>query len=188
MATTSNISTGLDDFKSRLIGGGARPNLFSVKVDFPGNTGGDMELASFMIKAASLPASVIGQIEVPFRGRKLKVSGDRTFETWTVTVINDTGMDIRNAFERWSNAISQHGVNESSYVGTGALDYMRNITVEQLDRSNATVKTYTLVDAWPLNVGNIELNYDTTDTIEEFTVEFQYQYWTSDTTTPTSVN
>ena len=94
---------GVDDFKSKLTGGGARGNLFKATANFPGFAGGDVELTSFMIKAASLPASVISPITIPYRGRQLQIAGDRTFEPWTITVINDTGMDVRNAFERWMN-------------------------------------------------------------------------------------
>lgn len=170
---------GVDDFKSRLKGGGARPNLFRVQVQFPAGTGGDTELASFMIKGASLPASVIAPIEVPFRGRKLKIAGDRTFEPWTITVINDIGMEVRKAFESWMNLINAHSNNVSGYLGQRSLDYMTTMYVEQLDRDGSVVKTYTLVGAFPTNIAAIDLNYETNDTIEEYTVEINYQYWTS---------
>jgi hypothetical protein len=94
---------GVDDFKSKLVGGGARPNMFKATVNFPGFAGGEVELTSFLIKAAALPASTIGAINVPFRGRQVIIAGDRTFEPWTITVINDTDFKVRNAFERWMN-------------------------------------------------------------------------------------
>lgn len=171
---------GLDSFKAKLKGGGARPNLFMVNLPFPAAAGGSSELASFMIKAASLPASVINPIEVPFRGRKLKVAGDRTFEPWTITVINDTKMEIRNAFERWMNLINANSENVSQYVGNNALNYYSNVFVHQLDRDDSITKTYEIVGAFPTNVSAIELNFETNDTIEEFTVELNYQYWTAD--------
>ena len=170
---------GLEDFKSRLKGGGARPNLFRVFVNFPGQTGGDMTLASFMIKAAQLPSSVIAPIEVPYRGRKLKVAGDRTFEPWTITVTNDNGMEIRNAFERWMNLINAHSANASAYEASNSLGYMEPLIVQQLDRSENVVKEYIFKDAFPTNIGAIDLNYETNDTIEEFTVEFNYSHWAS---------
>ena len=179
----------LDNFKAKLRGGGARPNLFSVTVPFPIGTGGNTELASFMIKGASLPSSVIAPIPVPFRGRKLNVAGDRTFEPWTITVINDNNMEIRKAFERWMNLINGNVANVSAYVGDNSLRYYSNITVNQLDRNpvygggGATdirpVRSYEIMGAFPTNISAIELNYETNDTIEEFTVELTYNYWTA---------
>jgi hypothetical protein len=173
---------GLDDFKSRLTGGGARPNLFRCLINFPGGVGGSMELASFMIKAAQLPASTIAPIEVPYRGRKLKVAGDRTFEPWTITVLNDNGMEIRNAFERWMDLVNAHTANDSAFVGSNSLGYMQNMTVQQLDRAESIVKSYEFVGAFPTLVSAIDLNFETNDAIEEFTVDLNYQYWRSDTT------
>jgi hypothetical protein len=171
---------GLDDFKAKLKGGGARPNLFKVNIPFPIGTGGNSELASFMVKGAALPASVISPIPVPFRGRKLNIAGDRTFEPWTITVINDTNMEIRNAFERWMDLINANSANVSAYVGNNSLNYFANMLVHQLDRSEAITKTYEIVGAFPTNVSQIELNSETNDQIEEFTVEMNYQYWTSE--------
>lgn len=173
------MALNVDDFKAKLVGGGARPNLFKVICNFPGVAGGNTELASFMIKGAALPASVVAPIEVPFRGRKLKVAGDRTFEPWTITVINDNSMDIRNAFERWMNYINQHLANSGSVNPT---TYQTDMTVQQLDREGKTVKEYTFRGVFPTNVAAIDLNFETNDAIEEFTVELQYQYWTSNTT------
>lgn len=173
---------GIDSFKGKLVGGGARPNLFKVLVNFPGSVNGNNELASFMIKGASLPASVITPIEVPYRGRKLKIAGDRTFEPWTITVLNDTGMEIRRAFEQWMNLINAHQENVSAYQSNvGSLEYMTDMTVIQLDRSGNEVGThaYNIIGAFPTNISAIDLNFETNDSIEEFTVELTYQYWTS---------
>lgn len=170
---------GVDDFKSKLIGGGARPNLFKAIVGFPAYAGGDTELTSFLCKGAQLPASVIAQLDVPFRGRQIKIAGDRTFENWTITVINDSGMEIRNAFERWMNGINEHVNNEGLQ---NPADYQADMSVEQIDKSGNITKTYTIRGAYPINVSAIDLNYDTSDAIEEFTVELAYQYWESDTT------
>jgi len=176
----SNIS----DFKANF-GGGSRANLFKAIVNFPGDNKSLTELSSFMIKGASLPASVIANIDVPYRGRQIKVAGDRTFEPMTFTVINDGNMVIRNEFEKWMNAISAHEGNTSAYSTTGnPLAYYADVEIYQLDRSGSEVptKAYKLIDAYPTNVSAIELSYDANDAVEEFTVEMSFQYWTSNTT------
>ena len=170
---------GVDDFKSKLRGGGARPNLFKATVNFPAYAGGDVELTSFLCKAAQLPASVMNVVEVPFRGRQLKIAGDRTFETWTTTIINDTDFNVRNAMERWMNGINAHSANTGL---TNPVEYEADLIVEQLDKDGETSKTYQFRGGFPTNVAAIDVNYETVDTIEEFTVEFQVQYWESDTT------
>src|SRR6056300_1630782 len=119
---------GVDDFKSKLRGGGAHPNLFKATVNFPGYAGGDVELTSFLCKAAQLPASVMNVIEVPFRGRQLKIAGDRTFETWTVTILNDTDFAIRDAMERWMNGINSHNANTGF---NDPAEYQTDLSVEQ---------------------------------------------------------
>lgn len=170
---------GVDDFKAKLIGGGARPNLFKATLNFPGFAGGNVELASFMCKAAQLPSSIIAPVVVPFRGRQLQVAGDRTFEPWTVTIINDTGMEIRGAFERWMNGINSHSQNTGLANPT---DYVADMSVEQLNKAGEVTKKYDFRGVWPSNVSAIELSYESNDQIEEFTVEFQITYWESDTT------
>lgn len=178
----------LQDFKSALIGGGARPNLFEVTIPSP--PAGITLTNNFPIlcKAAALPASNIASIDVPFRGRIFKVAGDRTFDTWTITVINDQDFLIRDAMERWMQAIGQYG-DASGF--TNPADYMTNAFVKQFKRSKSNVgkdtpfgsglevaATYKFFDIFPTNIAAIDLSYDTSDTIEEFTVEFQVQYWT----------
>ena len=170
---------GVDDFKSTLRGGGARPNLFKATVNFPGYAGGDVELTSFLCKTAQLPASVMNVIEIPFRGRQLKIAGDRTFEPWTVTILNDTDFSIRNAMERWMNGINAHQANTGL---TNPVDYQADLVVEQLDRDGNSLKTYNFRGCFPTNVSEIEVSYETVDAVEEFTVEFQVQYWESGTT------
>lgn len=178
----------IDDFKAALIGGGARGNLFRVIPSFPGgvtntdNTGlGLVQLGSFMIKGAQLPASTIGSVPVFFRGRQLKVAGDRIFEDWTITVMNDNNFAIRNAFESWSNQISAH-VDGGAPIGTNVNDYIQDWRVEQLDKNGDVSKTYTIRGCFPIQVDPIEVSYDNTDTIEEFAVTISYQYWTANTT------
>ena len=171
---------GVDDFKSKLTGGGARANMFKATINFPAYAGGDSEFTSFMVKGAGLPASVLSQIEVPFRGRVLKIAGDRTFEPWTITVLNDAEMKVRNSFETWMNGINEH-VNNTGL--TNPIDYQADMIIEQLGNDGVATKTYTLRGAFPTNVSQIDVSYDSNDTIEEFTVEINYQYWESNTTT-----
>jgi hypothetical protein len=170
---------GVDDFKSKLVGGGARPNLFKATINFPAYAGGDVELTSFLCKGAALPASTITPVVVPFRGRQLQVAGDRTFEPWTITIINDTDFKIRNAFERWMNGINQHTANTGL---TNPVDYQADMSVAQLDKAGNEVKVYDFRGTFPTNISSIELSYDSTDVIEEFTVELQVQYWEANTT------
>jgi hypothetical protein len=171
---------GVDDFKAKLIGGGARPNLFKATLNFPGYAAGNVELTSFMCKAAQLPSSIIAPVVVPFRGRQLQIAGDRTFEPWTVTIINDSGMEVRNAMERWMNGINSHSQNTGL---ANPVDYIADMSVEQLNKAGETTKKYDFRGVWPSNISAIELSYESNDQIEEFTVEFQITYWESNTTT-----
>ena len=175
------------DFKSKLKGGGARPNLFEVELTKPPmaatSTKWDAGDFAFMCKAASLPASNIAAIDVPFRGRIFKVAGDRTVDTWTITVINDEDFKIRTAFEEWMQLIAHLKSNDGA---TQPNAYMSDAVVKQLGRgdtasstdSSATtttqkiLKTYKFIDMFPTNISAIDLSYDSGDTIEEFTVEF----------------
>jgi hypothetical protein len=170
---------GVDDFKAKLKGGGARPNLFKATINFPAYAQGDVEITSFMCKAAQLPSSVMGIIEVPFRGRQLKIAGDRTFETWSPTILNDTDFVVRDSMERWMNGINAHSANTGLVAPA---DYSADLVVEQLDRDETVLKRYNFRGCFPTNISAIDLAYETNDAIEEFTVEFQVQYWESATT------
>ena len=183
----------IDDFKSKLVGGGARPNLFEVELVFPNGLAEQdaEEKGRFLVKAANLPASNINVIDVPFRGRNLKIAGDRTFDVWTITVINDTDFLIRNAFERWMNAINKHD-NATGEVTPA--DYQTDMYVNQIGRAPKgtpgslggsldvseklpILRRYRFHGTFPTNVSAIELSYDQTDSIEEFTVDLQVQWW-----------
>ena len=172
----------INDFKAKLAGGGARPNQFKVTMPFPGyaQVGGEIEELAFLCKITQLPAMTVGMITVPFRGRQIKIAGDRTFADWTITVINDTNFKLRNAFERWSNGINNMTDGEGL---TNPADYQVDAFVDQLDRNGATLKSYTLRGAYPTEIAAIELDYGNNDTIEEFQVTFNYQYFESNTTT-----
>ena len=169
----------ITDFKSKLIGGGARPNLFEVELAFPEEIAIDndvKEKARFLVKAAALPASNITPIDVNFRGRILKIAGDRTFDTWTITVINDTDFAIRSAFEKWMNSINR----SSDATGTNnPADYQEDAYVHQLDRDGSTLRTYRFYDVFPTQISQVDLSYETVDTIQEFTVELQVLYYES---------
>ena len=184
MATSRENKT-ISQFKSALIGGGARPNLFEVELTtLPAGIDWDADNFRYMCKSAALPAQNIASIDVPFRGRSFKVAGDRTIDVWTVTVINDEGFRLRRAFEAWSEQIAKLDNNLGS---TDPSAYMVNARVFQLGRgsvassqnnagsSNAVLAEYEFVDIFPTNVSQIDLSYDSTDAIEEFTVEFQVQ-------------
>jgi len=202
----------VQQFKNSLSGGGARANQFRVRGTFPsgasgalgtvlgaaaGAAGGDVgnllgaannliggggpaRQIEFLCKSASLPPSTLGIVEVPYRGRTIKYPGDRTFPSWPITIINDTGFELRNAFEQWSDLINSHVQN----VGpAGLLQIGQRWEIDQLDKSGSVIKTYTFEDCWPSEVGQIDVSHDSTDQIEEFTVELQYTLWTSNTTT-----
>ena len=188
-----NNTRTIDDFKARLLQGGARPNLFEVEMAFPtedifpelGDTTFRM-----MIKGAQLPASNIAEVVVPFRGRQLKVAGDRRFDPWTITVVNDGDFKLREAFERWANYI----IKVSDGSGTiNPSDYYADWVVNQLGRANTdlnvkgkdnpatlpVLRRYQMVGCWPSAVSAVELSYDQVDAIEEFQVTLQVSYWTA---------
>ena len=167
----------ISGFKSKLAGGGTRPNLFEVEIAFPETIAIENDVkdkSRFLVKAAALPASNITPIDVNFRGRILKIAGDRTFDTWTITVLNDVDFSIRSAFEKWMNFINKMS------DATGAQDpaeYQPDAYVHQLDRDGSTLRTYKFHDVFPTNISQIDLSYETVDAIEEFTVEMQVQWW-----------
>ena len=172
----------INDFKAKLAGGGARANQFKVTMPFPGyaQVGGEIEDLAFLCTAAQIPAMSGGNVNVPFRGRQIKIAGDRTYADWTITVLNDTNFKLRNAFERWSNGINNATDGEGL---TNPADYQVDAFVDQLDRNGATIKSYTLRGVFPTEIAAIELAYDQNDAIEEFGVTFAYQYFESNTTT-----
>ena len=148
----------ITDFKSKLVGGGARPNLFEVELAFPEEIAIDNDVkdkARFLVKAAALPASNITPIDVNFRGRILKIAGDRTFDTWTITVINDTDFSIRSAFEKWMNSINR--LSDATGANNPA-DYQEDAYVHQLDRDGSTLRTYRFYDVFPTQISQVDLS------------------------------
>ena len=187
MATT-RPNRSIADFKGKLVGGGARPNLFEVTIPtLPAGIAWDGDTFRYMCKAASMPASTIANIDVPFRGRIFKVAGDRTVDVWSITVINDEDFKLRNAFEEWMDLIAKLDNN----LGATSPDaYMVDAEVFQLGRgsapnsttnagdTNAVLKEYEFIDIFPTTVSSIDLSYDSSDAIEEFTVDFQVNSFT----------
>ena len=195
----------LTNFKSKLTGGGARPNLFEANIIFPSQAlQGDgvidwdpnaQDEFQFLCKATSMPTQTIGSVDVPFRGRILKVAGDRTFEPWSVTVINDENFNVRRSFEKWAQKINNltTGVGEvdpGKYMGIGYVHQLSRSTtrgisdiagVDNQATSNKVVHTYKIDEIWPSEIGSIDLSYESSDAIEEFTVTFQVQYTNSST-------
>ena len=166
----------ITDFKSKLSGGGARGNLFEVVISFPSAAPADtnvLDKSRFLIKAVALPDSIINPLTVAFRGRTLKLAGDRTFATWTITVLNDTDFIIRSAFENWMNTINR--VSDNTGV-TDSAEYTADAFVYQLDRDGSTLRAYHFYDLFPTNISPIQLAYET-DAIQEFTVEMQVLWW-----------
>ena len=184
MASTRENKT-ISQFKSQLIGGGARPNLFEVELTtLPAGIAWPADNFRYMCKAAQLPASVIANIDIPFRGRIFKVAGDRTIEPWSITIINDEDFRIRKAMEEWVDLIAKL---ENNLGATDPSAYMANAKVFQLGRGatqssqtnagdrNSVLREYEFIDIFPTSVSSIDLSYDSSDTIEEFTVDFQVQ-------------
>ena len=178
------MATKLSNFISD-IGQGVKPNMFIVDIAFPtevSGADGDADMINLLCKSAALPASNLGVIEVPFSGRTVKIAGDRTFDTWTATFVNDKEMKIRAYFEQWLATINSHETNNSPLFTPSETDgYTRLLKVKQLEKnaseSGEVLRQYNLFYAFPTNVSQIDLAYDSNDQIEEFTVEFQYSYW-----------
>lgn len=172
----------IEQFKGVLKGGGVRPTMFQVSLSFPEDVVSDGLSAdgdrrvTFLCKGASLPPSSIGQIDIPFRGRNLKVAGDREFADWSVTVINDDSFLIKNAMEKWSEKIQRHNY---ALGETELANYFSDGYVRQLDRDATVLRTYAFRGIWPKEISNIDLSFESQNAIEEYTVDFCVQYWTA---------
>ena len=167
----------INEIKSQLQFGGARPSLFQVRFTNPGTGEGDLKVP-FMVKAAQLPASALSMIEVPYFGRKIKVAGTRTYENWTVTVINDEDFKIRRAIETWSRKINTYIGNTRDFGSAAPAEYKSRAEVIQYGQAGNILRTYQFDGIFPLHVGAIELNWESGDQVEEFQVEFAVDYWT----------
>ena len=172
----------ITDFKAKLAGGGVRANQYKVTMPFPGyaQVGGETEDLAFLCTATTVPGFTVAEVPINFRGRPIYVAGDRSFETWSITVINDTNMRVRNAMERWQNGINNMSDNEGL---TNPIDYQVDAFVDQLDRNGNNIKSYTLRGCFPTSIGAVDLSYAPTDTIQTFGVTFRFQFMESNTTT-----
>lgn len=173
------------EFRSNLIGDGARPNLFQISLTFPtvANSSVAGQRLSFLAKTAQLPGSTVGVAPLFYFGREMKFAGNRTFPDWSITIINDEDFNVRNAFEVWMNAINSHSLNTRNPLAANERGYSVDASVIQYSKTGAPLKTYKFVGMFPTDVSPIELDWGSNDAIEEFGVTFAYQYWESDTTT-----
>lgn len=167
----------INQFRNKLGAGGARPNQFIVTLTFPAIVGAGSNDDSLLVSAASLPASNINPTIIQYRGREVKFAGERTFDPWTITIVNDTSMKLRKHFERWSNLMNNRENNGGS---TLPATYMCDLAVTQLDRNDAEIRNYTIYNAFPINIGEVALSYGSNDVISEFTVTFQYSHFDVD--------
>jgi hypothetical protein len=169
IATISNIATG--------IGLGARPNLF--RISFAGGlVGATNSTLSLLCKAGQIPASSVGIIDVPMvGGRRYKIGGERSFADWTVTVMNDGEFYTRTALENYQKLFVSNDYNSAS-VGNRSTITLSTVTVEHLGADGGVTRTYKLNNCWPSDISTIDLSYDTTDSLEEFTVTWTYDYFT----------
>jgi hypothetical protein len=175
----------VSEFRSAMVGDGARPNLFSVTLPFPTFATGGADAGrqiTFMAKAAQLPGSTVGTVPVYYFGRELKFAGNRTFPDWTITIINDESFNIRNSLETWLNAINSHAGNVRSGAAGAPTNYSTDAIVTQYGKQGEAIKKYSFVGLFPQDVAPIDLDWGSNDSIEEYAVTFAYQYWTSDTT------
>lgn len=173
------------EFRSQMLGDGARPNLFSVSLTFPQIVSGGVDASrkvTFMAKAAQLPGSTINQVPVFYFGRETKLSGNRTFADWTITIINDEDFTIRNTIEKWMNELNSHAGNVRSSNAKNPSSYTTDAEVIQYGKTGNELKKYKFVGLFPIDLAPIDLDWGSNDSIEEFATTFAYQYWETDTT------
>lgn len=167
----------INEIKSQLQFGGARPSLFQVRFTNPATGEADLKVP-FMVKAASLPASSLTEIQVPYFGRRIKVPGTRNYENWTVTVMNDEDFKVRRAIEAWSRRINTYRGNIRDFGTSAPAEFKSNAEVIQYGQAGNILRTYSFEGIWPLNISAVDLNWESGDQIEEFTVEFAVDLWT----------
>lgn len=173
-----------NEFRTAMPLGGARPNLFEVEINFPDFVDGGTlagRQARLLCQSASVPASSVGTVEVPYFGRTVKFAGDRTYDEWSTTILNDETFSVRRALEQWQNAVNQfdfNSFNRQNVDAGGSVGYLANITVKQFTKTGTVAQQYQLKNAWPSEIGEIDLDWGTTDEIETFDVTFTYDYYT----------
>jgi len=171
----------INEFRSQMQGDGARPNLFEVTLPFPAFAlpGNAQTKLTFMCKTAQLPGSTVNTVPVQYFGRELKFAGNRTFQDWSVTIINDEDFVIRNAFERWMNGMNSHATNVRNPAASGPTGYTVDGEVRQYGKAGNTLKKYKFIGVFPTDLSTIDVDWGSNDTIEEFTVNLSYQWWES---------
>jgi len=171
----------INEFRSQMQGDGARPNLFEVTLPFPAFSlpGTAQNKLSFMCRTAQLPGSTIGTVPVQYFGRELKFAGNRSFQDWSITIINDEDFVIRNAFERWMNGINSHNLNVRNPAAATQLGYTTDGEVRQYGKAGSILKKYKFIGVFPTDLSSIDVDWSANDTIEEFTVNLTYQWWES---------
>lgn len=171
----------INEFRSQMVGDGARPNLFEVSMNFPNfsDSGNAAQKLTFMCKTAQLPGSTINTVPVQYFGRELKFAGNRVFQDWTISVINDEDFVIRNAFERWMNGINSHNLNVRNPSAASPAGYTTDATVTQYGKGGNELKQYKFIGVFPTDLSPIDVDWGSNDTIEEFTVTLSYQWWES---------
>lgn len=166
----------INDIRSQLSGGGARPTLFRVQILNPFDSASNLKIP-FMVTGTSLPPLSMSQIQVPYMGRTIKVPGNRSYPDWTVNVMNDADFLVRNGFETWSNRINSFEGNLRNTAGPSPLLIKSTALVEQLGVNGNILRTYRFNGIWPMEVGQIEVDWNATDQIEQFPVTFAYDWW-----------
>jgi hypothetical protein len=172
----------VNQFRTQLQGDGARPNLFEVELNFPSYVTGrstSTAKSTFMVKTAALPGSTLGMVTVPYFGREVKVAGNRTFADWSVTILNDEDFAIRNSMESWVRGINENVTNLRATTARTSQQYGVDATVTQFSKAGQRIKRYRFVGMFPTDISQIDLDWGSNDTIEEYTVNFAYQYWES---------
>lgn len=167
----------ISQFKNKLGAGGARPNQFLVTLTFPALVGAGSSDDSLLVTSAALPASNVNPTIVQYRGREVKFAGERTFDPWTITILNDTTLKLRKSFEKWSNLMNNRVDNGGSLAPA---TYQCDLEVAQLDRNDATLRKYKLFNSFPITVSEVALSYSSNDVISEFNVTFQYSHFEVD--------
>lgn len=172
----------INDFRSQMVGDGARPNLFEVSMPFPGfaSPGNAQTKITFMCRAASLPGSTVNNVIIPYFGRELKFAGNRVFADWTVTIINDEDFSVRNAFERWLVGINSHVANIRLATALPPTGYTVDANITQYGKTGNTLKKYKFVGLFPTDVSPIDTDWGANDQFEEFSVTLSYQWWTAE--------
>lgn len=166
----------INEIRSQLVKGGARPNLFYVQFDNPANSSADFKVP-FLVQATEIPAASIGQVQIPYFGRTIKLAGNRVYPDWSVTVMNDEDFLIRNALEEWSNKINAFEQNIRTFGGSEPSRYKATARVTQLGKDGKALRTYRFNGIWPADISGIGLNWGENDTIEQFQVTFAFDWW-----------